>query len=186
MDVKALDIPDVKLLTPRRFGDDRGYFSETFNARTFAASVGVNIDFVQDNESSSAAVGTVRGLHFQAPPFAQAKLVRVVRGAIYDVAVDARRGSPTYGAWVGAALSAENGVQIFVPEGFLHGFVTRAPDTIVAYKVNAFYDKASDGAVHWRSPDLAIDWGIAEEDGVLSEKDAAAPQFGGFESPFSV
>ena len=185
MDVTPLSLPDVKLLTPRRFADDRGYFSETYNQRVFEDAAGP-VAFVQDNESCSVQAGTVRGLHYQAPPFAQAKLVRVTRGRIYDVAVDVRVGSPTYGKWAGAELSAENGAQLFVPAGFLHGFVTREPDTLVVYKVDAFYDKASDGAVHWLSPELGIDWGVSPEGAVLSAKDADAPQFGAFESPFTL
>lgn len=183
MDVVSLEIPDVKVITPRRFSDDRGYFSETYNARAFKAA-GIAADFVQDNHSYSAKPGTVRGLHFQAPPHAQAKLVRVLRGAIIDVAVDARKGSPTFGQWVKAELSAENGRQIFVPKGFLHGFITLEPDTEVAYKVDAFYDAASDGSVKWDDPDLGIDWGVAVSGACLSTKDAAAPSWKAFASPF--
>lgn len=181
--VESLAIPDVKLVTPARFGDARGYFSETYNAERFKAA-GIAADFMQDNHSYSAPTGTVRGLHFQAPPFAQAKLVRVVRGAVVDVAVDARKGSPTYGQWVRAELSAENGVQIFVPRGFLHGFATLQPDTEIQYKVDAPYSKESDGAVLWSDPDLAIDWGIDPATATLSEKDAAAQRFADFASPF--
>ena len=181
--VESLAIPDVLLLTPARFGDSRGFFSETYNAERFK-SAGVTADFIQDNHSYSAPVGTVRGLHFQAPPFAQAKLVRVLRGAIIDVAVDVRKGSPTYGQWVKAELSAENGVQIFVPRGFLHGFATLQPDTEIQYKVDAPYSKAHDGAVRWDDPDLAIDWGIDQTVATLSEKDAVAQRFKDFVSPF--
>ena len=181
--VEALEIPDVKLITPPRFGDDRGFFSETYNAARFREA-GIEADFIQDNHSLSARAGTVRGLHYQAPPFAQAKLVRVLAGAILDVAVDVRRDSPTYGKWVAAELSAENGIQIFVPRGFLHGFVTRAPDTEIAYKVDNGYSKACDGAVAWNDPVLAIDWGIPASAAILSERDAAAPAFAGFVSPF--
>jgi len=183
MDVVALEIPEVKIITPRRFADDRGYFSETYNARAFKAA-GLDVDFVQDNHSYSAKKGTVRGLHYQAPPHAQSKLVRVLRGSILDVAVDARKASPTFGKWVKAELSAENGKQIFVPKGFLHGFVTLEPDTDVAYKVDAFYDAASDGSVKWNDPVLAIDWGIDENAASLSNKDAAAPAWPDFKSPF--
>ncbi|MEQ9506368.1 MAG: dTDP-4-dehydrorhamnose 3,5-epimerase [Hyphomonas sp.] len=181
--VESLAIPDVKLVTPARFGDARGYFSETYNADRFKAA-GVTADFIQDNHSYSAPVGTVRGLHFQAPPFAQAKLVRVVRGAVIDVAVDARKGSPTYGKWVKAELSAENGVQIFVPRGFLHGFATLQPDTEIQYKVDAPYSKENDGAVLWNDPELAIDWGIDPATATLSKKDATAQRFSDFASPF--
>ena len=184
LDVQSLDIPEVKLLTPRRFGDDRGYFCETYNAKRFE-DAGVDAGFVQDNQSLSAVPGTVRGLHYQAPPFAQAKLVRVLAGAVVDVAVDARTGSPTYGRWVKARLDAENGVQIFVPRGFLHGFITLEPNTLVAYKVDDYYDRDSDGSVFWADPDLGIDWGY---DGapVLSEKDAAAQAFADFQTPFTM
>lgn len=181
--VESLAIPDVLLLTPARFGDRRGFFSETYNNERFR-SAGVTADFIQDNHSYSAPAGTVRGLHFQAPPFAQAKLVRVVRGAIVDVAVDVRKGSPTYGQWVKAELSAENGVQIFVPRGFLHGFATLQPDTEIQYKVDAPYSKTHDGAVRWDDPDLAIDWGIGPSTATLSEKDASAQCFRDFVSPF--
>ena len=183
MKVEALEIPDVKLVTPKRFFDERGYFAETWNERVFAAS-GIDVRFVQDNESHSNRTGTVRGLHYQAPPFAQSKLVRVLQGAMLDVAVDARKASPTFGRWVSARLDAHTGAALFVPAGFLHGFVTLNDDTVVAYKVDAYYDKASDGAVRWNDPALAIDWGIAEGDAVLSEKDAAAPAWAAFRSPF--
>ncbi|NWG70859.1 MAG: dTDP-4-dehydrorhamnose 3,5-epimerase [Parvularculaceae bacterium] len=183
MDVKALAIPDVKLVTPKRFADARGYFSETWNARAFAAA-GILSAFMQDNQSLSIARGTVRGLHYQAPPFAQAKLVRVLKGAVLDVAVDARKGSPSYGRHVSARLDDETGAQLFVPQGFLHGFVTLEPGTVVAYKVDAPYDRASDGAVRWNDPDLAIDWGVDVDEAILSEKDAAAPFFRDFQTPF--
>lgn len=181
--VEALEIPDVKLVTPSRFGDQRGYFSETYNAQRFIAA-GIDADFVQDNHSYSALAGTVRGLHYQAPPFAQAKLVRVLRGAILDVAVDVRAGSPTYGKWVKAELSAENGVQIFVPRGFLHGFITRAPDTEIAYKVDSYYSKECDGAVIWNDPELDIDWETGSTQAILSEKDLKALKFNEFKTPF--
>ena len=181
--VVELEIPDVKLVTPTRFGDARGFFSETFHAERFRAA-GITADFVQDNHSLSATAGTVRGLHYQSPPFAQAKLVRVLRGAILDVAVDVRPGSATYGKWVKAELSAENGVQIFVPRGFLHGFVTCVPDTEIAYKVDNYYSKESDGAVRWDDPDLAIDWEIDITSVTLSAKDLGAARFCDFASPF--
>jgi dTDP-4-dehydrorhamnose 3,5-epimerase len=181
--VESLAIPDVKLVTPARFGDDRGFFSETYNAVQFKAA-GIEADFVQDNHSLSAQTGTVRGLHFQSPPFAQSKLVRVLRGAILDVAVDARSGSPTYGKWVKAVLSAENGKQIYVPHGFLHGFVTLEPDTEVFYKVDAYYSRESEGSVHWNDETLAIDWAVDPADVTLSDNDASAPGFKAFETPF--
>jgi dTDP-4-dehydrorhamnose 3,5-epimerase len=175
----------VLIVTPRRFDDDRGWFSETWSRRAFAAA-GIDADFVQDNQSFSRPAGTVRGLHFQRPPAAQAKLVRVLRGAILDVAVDIRRGSPTWGRWVGVELSAENGRQLYIPQGFLHGFVTREPDTEVAYKCDAFYAPDCEGAVRWDDPDLAIDWGIDPATAVLSPRDAAAPAFRDLDSPFRV
>ena len=185
LEVVELEIPEVKLITPARFGDDRGFFSETFNQQRFA-DAGIKADFVQDNHSLSAVKGTVRGLHYQSPPFAQAKLVRVLRGAILDVAVDVRKGSATFGKWVSAELSAANGTQIFVPRGFLHGFATLEPDTEIAYKVDNYYSRECDGAVAWNDPDLAIDWRVEDKDAVLSEKDAAAPAFAYFASPFEM
>jgi dTDP-4-dehydrorhamnose 3,5-epimerase len=166
--------------TPR-FGDQRGWFAETYNERRFG-EWGIPVRFVQDNHSLSRPVGTVRGLHYQAPPCGQAKLVRVVRGRILDVAVDARRGSPTYGEHVAVELSAEAGDQLFLPVGFLHGFVTLEPDTEVVYKVSDFYDRASDGGVRWNDPTLGIAWGVATA--VVSEKDAAQPLFADWTSPF--
>ncbi len=183
MDIVSLDIPDVKLITPRRFTDDRGFFSETYNAQAFKAA-GIDCDFVQDNHSYSAQQWTLRGLHYQAPPHAQAKLVRVLRGAIIDVAVDARKASPTFGKHVKATLSAKNGVQIFVPSGFLHGFLTLEPDTEVAYKVDDFYAQDCEGSVIWNDPTLAIDWGGAANDIVLSEKDAHAQPWNALHLPF--
>ena len=183
LEIVELAIPEVKLVTPKRFGDDRGFFSETYNAQRFK-DAGITVDFVQDNHSYSAPAGTVRGLHYQAPPFAQSKLVRVLRGRILDVAVDVRKGSPTYGKWVSAELSAENGVQIYVPQGFLHGFATLEPDCEIAYKVDNYYSSECDGAVLWNDPDLAIDWGIDPATATLSAKDAAAPRFSAFSSPF--
>ena len=176
-------LPDVKLILPPRFGDDRGYFCETWNKQKLV-EVGIKIDFVQDNESVSRYAGTVRGLHYQAPPFAQAKLVRVVVGAVLDVAVDVRVGSPGYGKWTSVELSACNGQPLVVPRGFLHGFVTLAPDTHVIYKVDNFYNAESDGAVIWNDPDLAIDWGVGVDAATLSAKDGAAVGFADWTSPF--
>ena len=183
LDVKSLEIPEVKLVTPKRFGDDRGFFAETYNKQRFG-SIGITADFIQDNHSLSASAGTVRGLHYQRPPFAQAKLVRVLRGSIIDVAVDVRVGSPTFGQSVRAELSAENGVQIFVPRGFLHGFATLEPNTEIAYKVDNYYSAECDGSVAWNDPALNIDWGIDVSNATVSEKDAGAPLFEDFESPF--
>jgi dTDP-4-dehydrorhamnose 3,5-epimerase len=180
---ESLSISDVKVFTPKRFADERGHFAETYNRRVFGA-FGVSNDFVQDNQSRSAKAGTVRGLHYQKPPFAQAKLVRILKGAVLDVVVDARKSSPTFGKWASVVLSEANGKMIFVPAGFLHGFATREPDTVVAYKVDAYYDKASDGSVLWNDPDLGIDWELAPSAAVLSEKDAAAQRWADFRSPF--
>jgi dTDP-4-dehydrorhamnose 3,5-epimerase len=183
MQVDKTDLPGVLILTPRRFGDARGWFSEVWNRKTLA-DAGIELDFVQDNHSYSRDIGTVRGLHFQSRPHAQAKLVRCGRGRVFDVAVDIRNGSPTYGRWTGVELSAENGRQLFIPEGFLHGFVTREPDSEVLYKCTGFYAPECDGAVRFDDPDIAIDWGLGPDRAVLSDKDAAAGTFGDFESPF--
>jgi len=183
MDIVSLALPDVKLITPKRYRDERGFFSVTFHARDFA-DAGLPCDFVQDNMSFSERKGTLRGLHYQAPPHAQTKLVRVLRGAILDVAVDARKSSPTFGRWMKIELGAERGAALLVPRGFLHGFLTLAPQTEVAYKVDAYYDRASDGSVLWSDPDLAIDWGVNESRVVVSEKDAKATAWAAFQSPF--
>jgi dTDP-4-dehydrorhamnose 3,5-epimerase len=183
MKLQRLAIPEVLLITPRRFADERGFFSETYS-RAALHDLGLTTTFVQDNLSMSHRPGTVRGLHFQRPPHAQAKLVSAVRGRILDVAVDVRRGSPTYGRSVSVELSAETGDQIFVPEGFLHGYATLEPDTLVAYKASAHYAPECDGVVRWNDPDLAIAWPVSAEDAVLSPKDAAAPRFADFDSPF--
>ena len=183
MEIADTGINAVKRLTPRRFGDGRGWFEETWNARRMA-DAGFDIAFVQDNQSFSAEAETVRGLHFQRPPHAQGKLVRCLSGRIRDIAVDIRRGSPTYGRWVAEELSAGNGAQLWVPRGFLHGFVTLEPETTVAYKVDGFYAADCEGAVRFDDPDLAIDWGIAPGRAVLSDKDAAAPAFRDLDSPF--
>jgi len=167
-------LPGIVIIEPARFGDDRGFFSESWNRRRMAEA-GLDIDFVQDNHSLSRQAGTLRGLHFQSPPHAQAKLVRCGRGALFDVAVDIRHGSPTYGQWTGVELSFENGRQLFVPEGFLHGFVTRQPETEVIYKCSDYYAPDCDGAVRFDDPELGIDWGL-DGDPVLSDKDAAAPR----------
>ena len=183
LDIQPTALPGVLILTPRRFGDARGFFSESWNAKRMAEH-GLHFDFVQDNHSLSAQVGTVRGLHFQSPPHAQDKLVRCGRGRLFDVAVDIRKGSPTYGQWVGEELSFENGRQLLVPAGFLHGFVTREPDPEICYKCTDYYAPECDGAVRWDDPDIGIDWGLAGE-AVLSDKDAAAPLLADFDSPFT-
>ncbi|WP_298295955.1 dTDP-4-dehydrorhamnose 3,5-epimerase [uncultured Litoreibacter sp.] len=181
MDVEKTILPGVMLITPPRFGDARGFFSESWSRREMAAH-GLDYDFVQDNHSVSASKGTIRGLHFQAPPDAQAKLVRCGRGALLDVAVDIRAGSPTFGQSVAYELSAVNGRQLLVPEGFAHGFLTLTDDTEIIYKCSNYYAPASDGAVRWDS--CGVDWGF---DGtpVLSDKDAAAPPLAEFDTPFS-
>ncbi|MBB3268196.1 dTDP-4-dehydrorhamnose 3,5-epimerase [Azospirillum sp. OGB3] len=175
MDVIALDIPDVKIIRPKKFGDHRGFFSETYSKKAFEAA-GLRYDFVQDNQSLSAEVGTVRGLHFQLPPFAQDKLVRVVRGAILDVAVDIRKDSPTYGRHVSAVISAAEWNQILVPIGFAHGFCTLEPNTEVVYKVTNFYSAAHDRGLLWNDPDLGIDWPVAADKALLSDKDLKNPR----------
>lgn len=175
MDVVALAIPDVKIIRPKKFGDHRGFFSETYNKKTFEAA-GLHYNFVQDNQSLSAEVGTVRGLHFQLPPFAQDKLVRVVRGAILDVAVDIRKGSPTFGQHVSAVISAEEWNQILVPIGFAHGFCTLEPYTEVVYKVTNFYSAAHDRGLLWNDPDLGIEWRVAADKALLSDKDRTHPR----------
>ncbi len=181
MQIETTSLPGVLLLTPRRHGDARGFFSESWNRKTLE-DAGVHLpEFVQDNHSMSAAAGTLRGLHYQSPPMAQGKLVRCGRGALYDVAVDARRGSPSYGQWFGAELSFDNGRQLWIPAGFLHGFVTRQPDTEVVYKCTAHYSAAHDGGVRWDT--LGIDWGVDAP--VLSDKDRSAPAFADWQSPFT-
>ncbi|WP_181893342.1 dTDP-4-dehydrorhamnose 3,5-epimerase [Falsiruegeria mediterranea] len=180
MQVEQTALPGVLILTPQRFGDARGFFSENWNRQRMAEH-GITLEFVQDNHSLSATPGTIRGLHFQSPPHAQDKLVRCGRGALFDVAVDIRNGSPTYGQWVGVELSAENGKQLLVPKGFLHGFVTKAPDTEICYKCTDYYAPECDGAVRWDS--CGIDWGF-DGDPVLSDKDKAAPALADFDSPF--
>ena len=174
-EVEPLAIPDVKLIRPVKHGDHRGYFSETYSRRTLA-DAGIELDFVQDNQAFSAEVGTVRGLHFQVPPFAQAKLVRVLRGAIFDVAVDLRQGSPTYGQHVSAVLSAANWTQILVPVGFAHGLATIEPDTEVFYKVSALYAPDHDMGVLWNDPALGIDWPVDAASAILSAKDKVQPK----------
>jgi dTDP-4-dehydrorhamnose 3,5-epimerase len=175
VNVEALAIPDVKLITPPRFGDSRGFFSETWNQGRFA-DAGIPGPFIQDNHALSAAAGVLRGLHCQIGPNAQGKLVRVVKGAIYDVAVDARVGSPTFGKYVGAVLSAENWSQLWVPVGFLHGYCTMTPDTEVIYKVTGAYDKAAERGVIWNDPDIGIEWPVAADAVILSEKDTILPR----------
>jgi dTDP-4-dehydrorhamnose 3,5-epimerase len=183
MDVQSLEIPEVKVLTPRVFRDERGFFSETWNAAALERA-GIRAEFVQDNHAYSREVGVVRGLHFQRPPKAQDKLVRVVRGAILDVAVDIRAGSPTFGRHVAARLSASDWRQIWVPKGFAHGYVTLEPDTEVIYKVTDYYSPADDAGVRWDDPALAIDWGVTAARAILSAKDRALPALSVIAAPF--
>ena len=174
MKVERLAIEDILLLTPRRFGDARGFFSETYRT-SWLREAGIGHDFVQDNHSHSQAAGTLRGLHCQIGAHAQGKLVRAVRGAIWDVAVDARRGSPSFGKHVAAELSAENWQQLWIPPGFLHAFVTLEPDTEVIYKTTSYYDKESERGIIWNDPELAIEWPLSADDITLSDKDQTLP-----------
>jgi dTDP-4-dehydrorhamnose 3,5-epimerase len=178
------NLSGILIISPRRFGDDRGFFCETWNASGLA-DYGINTTFVQDNQSLSSTVGTIRGLHYQSPPHAQDKLVRCGRGALLDVAVDIRKRSPTYGEWVAVELSAENGKQLLIPKGFLHGFVTLEPDTEILYKCSDYYAPECDGAIRFDDPDIGVDWGILADQAVLSEKDASAPLLKDFDSPFT-
>jgi len=174
MKIEQTELEGVLEITPPRYEDDRGWFSETWNSEKFSAG-GVAYEWVQDNESMSVSVGTVRGIHFQIEPCAQDKLVRATHGRIFDVAVDLRSSSPTFGQWVGRELSSDIGNQLLVPKGFGHGFATLTPDCRVAYKVSARYDASCDRGVAWNDPALGIDWPIAPAAAVLSAKDAAAP-----------
>ena len=181
--VADTSLPAVKTVLPRRFADNRGFFSEVWNTRALAGA-GIDVRFVQENHSFSRQAGTVRGLHFQGPPQAQAKLVRVGRGEVLDVAVDVRRGSPTFGQHTKVRLSAENGLQLYVPEGFLHGFMTLSDDVDLYYLVSSYWSPECEGIVQWNDPSLGIDWGIDASRVLLSKKDAEAPPFGDFKSPF--
>ncbi len=182
MNVEPSGLADVLILTPRRFGDDRGWFSESWNAGRMAAA-GIDVAFVQDNHSHSAKRGTLRGLHYQHAPHAQDKLVRCTRGAVWDVAVDFRRGSPGYGKWVAVELSAANGKQLLVPKGFLHGFVTLEDDCEVQYKCSDFYAPECDAGIRWDDPEFAIDWRLSAPP-LLSAKDAVQPFARDAASPF--
>ena len=183
MQVEHLNIPDVRLLGPSKYADLRGFFSETYNKKAFAA-LGIDIDFVQDNHSYSADKGTVRGLHFQTPPFAQDKLVRVARGSVFDIAVDLRQGSSSYGRHVSAVLSADAWNQILVPIGFAHGFMTLEPDTEVIYKVSNYYAPDHDKGLLWNDPALGINWPISDDEAVFSEKDGKLPRLAELVTPF--
>lgn len=180
MEFIKTSIEGLVIIRPDVFGDERGYFFESFNYLKFKKE-GLDLTFFQDNESKSKK-GVLRGLHFQAPPFEQGKLVRVIRGAVFDFAVDIRRGSPTYGKWEKVLLTAENKTMFWIPPGFAHGFVTLEEETIFSYKCTNVYDKASEGSIIWNDPDLAVDWGV--KDPLVSEKDAACPRFREVVSPF--
>jgi len=175
LQVESLSIPEVKIIRPRKLGDSRGFFSETYNKKLFAEA-GIALEFVQDNHVLSAAAGTMRGLHYQDHPFAQDKLVRVVRGRIFDVAVDIRRGSPTFGQWASAEISADAWNQILIPIGFAHGLCTLEPNTEVIYKVTNFYSVAHDFGIRWNDPDLQIQWPMNEHL-EMSDKDGKQPFF---------
>ena len=177
-----ITIPELILIKPKRFVDNRGFFAETYSKINYK-ELGVDVDFVQDNHSLSKDKGTLRGLHFQAPPNAQGKLVRCGQGAIFDVAVDIRKNSPTYGKWQGFELTADNGYQLYVPVGFAHGFVTLAPNSEIVYKCTDYYSQKSEGSIHWSDQDIAIDWPLVNNV-ILSEKDQLAPKLKAISSPF--
>src|SRR5689334_3321696 len=174
VEVRELELAGVCEIMPRRFGDNRGFFSETYNAPALAAA-GIDLVFIQDNHSLSRSAGVLRGLHYQLPPFAQDKLVRVVSGAILDVAVDIRKSSPTFGRWLALEVSAEKWNQILVPKGFAHGFVTLVPDTEVIYKVTERYAPQHDRSIRFDDPAIGIDWRVSAADTILSGKDRNAP-----------
>lgn len=180
MEIIPAEIPDVLIIKPAVFKDDRGYFFESYNQDKFSAQ-GLDLHFVQDNESKSQK-GVLRGLHFQNPPYAQGKLVRVMKGAVIDVAVDIRKGSPWYGKWVSIELNEDNKFMYWIPEGFAHGFVTLTDNTVFFYKCTNVYNKASEGSVRWNDPDLNVQWGVNNP--ILSEKDKVSPLFKDFESKF--
>ena len=183
MNVIETKIPGVVIIEPRLFPDARGYFFESFSKREFEEKVG-KIEFVQDNESKSS-YGVLRGLHFQKPPYAQSKLVRVVKGAVLDVAVDIRKGSPTFGQHVAVELTEDNHRQFFIPRGFAHGFAVLTDEVIFQYKCDNFYAPASEGAIAWDDPDLGIDWRVPAEKVILSEKDKKHPRLKEMDSPFN-
>ncbi|MEZ5846177.1 MAG: dTDP-4-dehydrorhamnose 3,5-epimerase [Geminicoccaceae bacterium] len=183
MELVETAIPDVRIIKPRKFGDHRGFFSEVYNRRQFEEA-GLSLDFVQDNHSRSAQRGTIRGLHFQSPPFAQTKLVRVLQGAILDVAVDIRKGSPWYGRHVAVELTDEGWNQLLVPRGFAHGFMTLTEDTEVFYKVDAYYSPDHDKGIMWNDPDIGIDWPLDGLEAILSDKDMRQPSFAALEDHF--
>ena len=181
MKITPLDIPDVILLKPNLYEDERGFFYESFNQRDFIEATGASLNFVQDNHSKSKK-GVLRGLHFQRPPYDQGKLVRVMHGAVLDVAVDLRRSSATYGEWVSVELNHENKWMYWIPPGFAHGFVTLEDNTVFFYKCTKVYNKESEGSIYWNDPDLNIDWKV--DNPILSEKDMNGPSFKDFVTPF--
>ena len=183
MKVETFPISGVLLVTPPRFADSRGYFVETYSQRGFAA-IGIDMTFRQDNQSLSTQRGTIRGLHFQLAPEPQSKLVRVLTGSVFDAAIDLREGSATYGKWCGATLTAARGETMFVPKGFAHGFCTLEPDTIIAYKVDGFYNKAAERGIRWDDPDIAVEWPLPADEIVVSERDAAMPYLRDAATPF--
>ena len=185
MNVIKTDIEGPFIIEPRIFGDARGYFFESFNARDFSQQTGLEVAFVQDNESRSSR-GVLRGLHFQKPPYAQSKLVRVVEGRVVDVAVDIRKGSPTYGRHAAVELTGDNHRQFFVPKGFAHGFVVLSEVALFQYKCDEFYHPEAEGAIAWNDPTLAIDWPIGADEVLLSERDKHHPLFADFQTPFSL
>jgi dTDP-4-dehydrorhamnose 3,5-epimerase len=185
LSIEPCEIPEVLVVAPKRFGDARGFFSETWNRRAFEEATGVTEEFVQDNHSLSAEAGVIRGLHFQSPPHAQGKLVRVSRGAVLDVVVDIRKGSPTYGRHVAVELSAENWRQLWVPRGFAHGFCTLRPDTEFLYKVTGYYAPDHDAGLAFDDPALGIAWPVAPEAAVLSDKDRRHPRLADLPDHFS-
>ncbi len=184
MECNDTDIAGVKLLRPARFGDQRGSFMETYSRRKFEAC-GIDATFVQDNLVHSRHAGTMRGLHFQKPPHAQAKLISVLVGAVFDVAVDIRVGSPTYGKAVGVRLDAESGRMLYIPIGFAHGYCTLVPDSLVAYKVTDFYAPETEGGLFWRDPALGIEWPVGEEASHVVDRDRALPPLAQLQSPFT-
>ncbi|MGH9354868.1 MAG: dTDP-4-dehydrorhamnose 3,5-epimerase [Terriglobia bacterium] len=176
MEVRATEIPEVRVIKVRKSGDARGFFSETYNKKALAEA-GIDLEFIQDNHSLSVERGVIRGLHFQTPPFAQDKLVRVVRGAVLDVAVDLRKGSSTFGKHVSAVINVDEWNQILVPKGFAHGFCTLEPDTEVIYKVTAYYSPENDKGLLWNDPELRIKWPVSSTEAILSDKDRRQPRF---------
>ncbi|MBR4388856.1 MAG: dTDP-4-dehydrorhamnose 3,5-epimerase [Prevotella sp.] len=184
MEIIKTDIEGLFIIKPRIFGDSRGYFFESYSKRNFEKEIG-EVRFVQDNESKSS-YGVLRGLHFQKPPYAQSKLVRVIQGRVLDVAVDIRKGSPTYGKWVAVELSEENKLQLFIPRGFAHGFSVLSEEALFQYKCDNFYHPEAEGAIAWDDPQLNIEWKLPKESVILSTKDTKHPSFAELDSPFTI